>query len=95
MADDTPDWSVRLSAWRMSGKSGTAWCRDNAISYYQFQYWQKKLRRSGQLAKPGQFVPLKIASTFLRIECNGIYLHVSPGFDPALLRDVVSVLRES
>jgi hypothetical protein len=95
MAEETPDWSARLSAWRMSGKSGLAWCRDNAISYYQFQYWQKKLRRSGPLAKSGQFVPLKIASTSLRIECNGVYLHVSPGFDPALLREVVSVLRES
>jgi len=95
MAEDTPDWSARLSAWRVSGKSGAAWCRDNAIGYYQFKYWQKKLRRPVQHGKSGQFVPLKIASTPLRIECNGVYLHVSSGFDPALLQDVVSVLRES
>ena len=95
MAENTPDWSAQLSAWRISGKSGLAWCRDNAISYYQFQYWQKKLRRSEHHGKPGQFVPLKIASTPLRIECNGVFLHVSSGFDPALLRKVVSVLRES
>jgi hypothetical protein len=94
MVENTPDWSAKLSAWRISGKSGTVWCRDNAISYYQFQYWQKKLRRSGQHGKSGQFVPLKIASTPLRIECNGVYLHVSSGFDPALLREVVSALRE-
>ena len=95
MAEDIPDWSARLSAWHISGKSGLAWCRDNAISYDQFKYWQKKLRNPVQHGKSGQFVPLKIASTPLRIECNGVYLHVSPGFDPVLLREVVSVLRES
>ena len=95
MAEDTPDWSARLSAWRTSGKSGAAWCRDNAIGYYQFKYWQKKLLRPVKQRKSGQFVPLKIAATPLHIECNGVYLHISSGFDPALLREVVSVLRES
>lgn len=95
MMENTPDWSARLSAWDISGKSALAWCRDNDISYDQFKYWQKKLRQAGAQKKPGQFVPLKIAATALRIECNGIYLHVSSGFDPALLSQVVSVLRAS
>ncbi len=95
MAEDTPDWSARMSAWRSSGKSGAAWCRDNGISYYQFQYWRKKQRRSGQQVKAGQFIPLKVAAIPLRIECNGIFLYVSSGFDPALLREVVSALRGS
>lgn len=95
MADDTLDWSTRISAWRLSGKSGAAWCRDNDIGYYQFQYWRKKLRRSGKQVKTGQFVPLKVAFTPLRIECNGIYLQVSSGFDPVLLREVVAALRDS
>ena len=95
MAEGIPDWSARLSAWRISGKSGAAWCRDNAIDYDQFKYWQKKLMRPVQHVKFGQFIPLEIASTPLRIECNGVYLHISSGFDHALLREVVSVLRES
>ncbi len=96
MREDTPDWSVRISAWRMSGKSGASWCRDNAISYYQFKYWQKKLRPPTQHVKTGQFISLKVATAAqLRIECNGTYLHVSSGFDPVLLREVVSVLKEN
>lgn len=95
MVENNHAWSARLSAWRISGKSGLAWCRDNAISYDQFKYWQKKLQRVEQHRKAGQFVPLKMTSTPLRIECNGVNLHVSAGFDPALLREVVSVLRES
>ncbi len=78
MTEDSPDWSAKLSAWRLSGKSGAAWCRDNGIGYYQLQ-----------------FVPLSVASTPLRIECNGVYMHVSSGFNPVLLREVVSALRES
>lgn len=95
MAENTPNWSARLSAWRISGKSGLAWCRDNAISYDQFKYWQKKLRRIEDHVKSGQFVPFKVASTPLRIECNGANVYVSSGFDPLLLREVVSALRES
>jgi hypothetical protein len=95
MADNTPDWSARIAAWRASGKSGAAWCRDNGIGYYQFQYWRDKLRQSKRHVKAGHFVPIKVAATALRIECNGIYLHVSSGFDPVLLREVVSALREN
>ena len=94
MTEETPDWSARLTAWRISGKSGLAWCRDNAISYDQFKYWQKKLQPPVPRGMSGQFVPLNIVSTPLRIECNGVYLHVLSGFDPALLREVVSALRE-
>lgn len=91
MTETTLDWSARISAWRASGKSGAAWCRDNGIGYYQFQYWKDKLRQSGQT---GQFIPIKVASPPLRIECNGVWLHVSPGFDPVLLREVVTAMRQ-
>lgn len=97
MAEETPDWSARLTAWRASGKSGLAWCRDNGISYDQLKYWQKKLQppvQHEQSKHPGQFVPLRFSSTPLRIECNGAFVHISSGFDPVLLQAVVSVLRE-
>lgn len=95
MTEIAPDWSARLSAWQSSGKSGAAWCRDNGIGYYQFQYWRDKLLHSGQHKNTGQFVSLKVASSSssLRIECNGASLYVVRGFDPVLFREVVSALR--
>jgi hypothetical protein len=93
MKEGIPDWSARLSAWRSSGKSGAAWCRDHGIGYYQFQYWRDKLQRSEAQGKTGQFLPLKVASAPLCIECNGVSLQVSSGFDPVLLQEVISVLR--
>lgn len=95
MAEDRPNWSDRLSAWRLSGKTGAAWCRDNGIGYYQFQYWRDKLRRSKPPEQAGHFVPLTVTATPLRLEYNGVYLHVPSGFDPNLLREVISALRDA
>ena len=94
MAHDRSNWSDRLAAWQTSGKTGAAWCRDNGIGYYQFQYWRDKLRRTKPGASVGQFVPLTIVAPPLRLECNGVLLHVASGFDPNLLREVISVLRD-
>ena len=94
MTEEIPDWSARLSAWRLSGKSGAAWCRDNGIGYYQFLSWRDKLQRFGQRGKTGHFVPLTVAATPVRLECNSVSLQVTSGFDPVLLREIVSVLRD-
>jgi hypothetical protein len=95
MTEETADWSARLSAWRLSGKSGAAWCRDNGIGYYQFIYWRDKLQQSRRRVKTGHFVPLTLAATPVRLECNGVFLQVTSGFDPVLLREIVSALRAS
>ena len=93
MQKTTHDWPAIISAWRRSGKSCAAWCRDNSIGYDQFQYWLKKLERAGQNEQSGKFVALKLPVKTLLLECNGTYLHVSAGFDPVLLREVVSALK--
>lgn len=93
MSEATTDWSARISAWRLSGQSRTSWCRDHGISYDQFQYWRKKLERTGQKEQIGKFVALKLPAKPLLIECNGTYLHIPSGFDPVLLREVISALK--
>jgi len=95
MMQDRTNWPDRLAAWRHSGKTGAAWCRDNGIGYYQFQYWRDKLRRSEVGEHSGHFVPLTVTATPLRLEYNGVSLHVSSGFDPNLLRDVISALKDA
>ncbi len=94
MIHDSSNWPDRLAAWRQSGKTGAAWCRDNGIGYYQFQYWRDKLRPEAE-ERSGHFVPFTVTATPLRLEYNGVYLHVSSGFDPNLLRDVISALRDA
>ena len=33
-------WQEKLEEWERSGLSGSAWCRKNQLSYYQFNYWR-------------------------------------------------------
>ena len=33
-------WQEKLEEWETSGLSGSAWCRKNQLSYYQFNYWR-------------------------------------------------------
>lgn len=33
-------WQEKLKEWEESGLSGSAWCRQNQLSYYQFNYWR-------------------------------------------------------
>ena len=88
------EWSGKISAWRESGLSVAAWCRDNAEGYHRFLYWRKRLEGS-ELQQLGRFVELELAAPPLALECNGIYVHVPSGFDAGLLGEVLTVLKQA
>ena len=85
----TPEWSVKIAAWQRSGMTIAAWCRDNSESYHRFLYWRKRLAAPDQ----GRFLELTPPAAPISLECNGILVHVSKGFDPGLLGDILSVLK--
>ncbi len=86
------EWSGKISAWRESGLSVAAWCRDNAENYHRFLYWRKRLAMP-VVQQPGRFVELEFAAPPLALSCNGVYVHVTSGFDENLLGDVLTVLK--
>jgi hypothetical protein len=47
-------------------------------------------------ALPGRFIELTVdpGRSALRLECNGVYLHVDRGFDPGLLSDILTLLKK-
>jgi hypothetical protein len=92
MSEVTSEWSAKIAAWRHSGQSIAAWCRENAEGYHRFLYWRQRLKEL-DLGKPGTFVELHPASTPIALECNGVYLHVSAGFDASLLGDILALLK--
>lgn len=69
--------------------SMAAWCRENSESYYRFQYWRKRVAASA----PGKFLELTPPAAPISLECNGVLVHVSKGFDHGLLADILSVLQ--
>jgi hypothetical protein len=86
------DWSTKIAAWRNSGLSLPVWCRENAESYHRAVYWRKRLQPSDR-GETGGFVELSVSAAPITLECNGILVHIAQGFDPALLAEVLSVLK--
>jgi len=86
------EWTAKLAVWRSSGKSITAWCRENGEGTHRFRYWRHRLEKS-ELTKPGRFVEVQLSASPLILECNGVTIHLASGFDAALLKDVLAVVK--
>jgi len=82
-----------IAAWQDSGLSLAAWCRQNSVSYHSATHWRRRLTEIDRPA-PGMFVQLSLPPVPISLECNGVLVHVVRGFEPALLADVLSVLKE-
>jgi hypothetical protein len=89
MSTSPQEWSAKITAWQQSGMTLAAWCRENSENYQRFLYWRKRL------AAPdlGRFLELTAPAAPISLECNGILVHISKGFDPGLLADILSVLK--
>ena len=84
-------WSEKFSAWRDSGLSAAAWCRESSENYHQFLYWRKRLAPEQQ--RVGKFVEVELTAPPLALSCNGVYVHVSSGFDARLLSEILTTLK--
>jgi hypothetical protein len=95
MSGLSQEWTEKLAAWHRSGLSIAAWCRQNDEGYHRFLYWRKRLETQRSAAL-GRFVELTLGrgQAPLRLECNGIYLHVDRGFDPDLLSEILALLKK-
>jgi hypothetical protein len=91
MTEQQQYWTDQIAAWRESGLSIAAWCREHDESYDRFIYWRKRLQVIHQ--KGGRFVELTVRPVGLHMSCNGITLQLERGFDRELLRDVLVVVK--
>jgi hypothetical protein len=92
MSAPTSEWTAKIAAWRHSGLSIAVWCRENAEGYHRFLYWRKRLQ-TPETSASGRFVALRLPAMPISLECNGVYVHVSAGFDAGLLEDILSLLK--
>lgn len=85
-------WAEKIAVWHNSGQSIAGWCRQNDENYHRFLYWRRRLQ---PVAQPcGHFVELTLAAPALALACNGVTLQIERGFDPALLSDVLALLKQ-
>ena len=90
MSTPTQEWSAKITAWQQSGMNVAAWCRENSENYHRFLYWRKRLASPA----PASFLELTLPAAIpISLECNGVLVYVSRGFDPELLADILFVLK--
>jgi len=44
--DSQAKWRQHVAAWRASGKSQAAYCREHGLGYYRFHYWKRKFGKA-------------------------------------------------
>lgn len=100
----------QVAAFLASGKSLSAWCRENDVSYYKMRHHVRKAKKMADVD------PEVSANNWLQVatqeaaqstdqtqhEAESVWLHIGemsievrPGFNPAVLREVVKVLTGS
>ena len=100
-------WETRIADYRASGLSGAAWCAANDLKVHQLWYWLRKFS-SHHPAKTTPATsttshdwvsfewdksPSEIPSpSVLLVRVSQAVFEVTPGFNPALLNDVVHAL---
>jgi hypothetical protein len=95
------EWERRMTEFRASGQTATAWCAARDIPMHRFWYWSRKLRPNhpAQSVDPIQWLTVKMDDTpvvqdnMLTIRVGDASIEVQPGFHPELLEQVIRVLK--
>jgi hypothetical protein len=90
-------WEDRVARWQESGLTQKEFCRQNNLRENQLTYWKKRLF---QPEAPVSFLQVQIAGNLgferrsaIRLNIGHEYqVEIDPGFEPDVLKQVVSVL---
>jgi len=91
-------WQRQIEAWRSSGLSRKVYCEQNGIKISTLDYWCQKLRPSGKENATGKtsWIPLRIdedePSSGIDLRIGRITVVIKPGFDPALLSELLRTI---
>ena len=98
-------WQKRVAQWKKSGLTAERFAAQEGLKPGTLLWWSSRLRRSvaekaevgfARLIPVEEVPPQASESGALEIVlASGRVVRVRPGFDPALLRDVLSVLEAS
>lgn len=94
-------WETRIADFKSSGLSGTAWCAANGLRPNQLWYWLKKFRtQENRSDTPTRWLPVELNDPGttgngdgLIIKVGPAVIEVQPGFNPALLQEVIRAIK--
>ncbi|APC07626.1 IS66 family insertion sequence element accessory protein TnpA [Neomoorella thermoacetica] len=95
-------WATRIAEYKKSGQSVRKWCSSHEeVNPKQLWYWLQKYKNQDAVSpgKSDQWLPVKITEQAsieqdhtLLVNVGSASIEVKPGFDPALLSQVIRVL---
>jgi hypothetical protein len=93
------EWEKRIEAFKASGLHATAWCKLHELKPHQFNYYLYKDKPLKQSTPPvTQWLSVEIEDSevnqmpSLLVKVGVATIEVKPGFDPALLCQLVRTL---
>ena len=96
------EWERRIAHFKASGMTQTKWCEENGESIHKLKYWLYKIERQKRNEnEKSNWVSMIIedettpdpSDTTLQIKIGQATIEVKPEFNPALLADVVKLLK--
>ena len=99
MTETEQRWTERVAEWRASGQPAPEFAQGRGYQGSTLQYWATRLRRMAE-GRPwpssgvrmAKVTVTKAAPESLVIAVGAARIEVRPGFDGALLREVVAAL---
>ncbi|MCU6791551.1 IS66 family insertion sequence element accessory protein TnpB [Paenibacillus sp. WQ 127069] len=96
------EWMARITDFKSSGLTMSAWCQAHGRTIHQLKYWLRKMNEpSSSTSSPSKWVPLAIhspseefisSSSSLTVRVGHVGIEVQAGFNPNLLREIVKAL---
>ena len=91
-------WLELIEQHKKSGEVAKYWCEKHKVSYINFITWRKRL--STNAPEPKKHLPAFIEipeekedECLIEIECKGLVLRVTQGFDKALIKKYLTVMK--
>ena len=95
------EWAKRVEGWRASGQTAEDYATPRGWQVKALWKWSSKLHQQEKARRRSALVPVRAVSKTaprrdpaLTLRLGGAELEIRAGVDAALLREVVSVLRE-
>lgn len=90
-------WSKRIAVYRASGQTMKVWCKEHNLTVHQLKYWLYKKQRQPQAVSIPIFRSVAVTdlpgtTECLYVQMGGARIEIRHGFEPGLLRDVVTAL---
>jgi len=91
-------WQQQIAQWQESGQSKREYCRNNGLSYDQFNWWYSRMQKQYLTQIPEGFIQIQYQhpekAEHICIEMNGIRVQLPSGSSKQLLVTVISAVRE-